>query len=226
MIKYKYILFDADNTLFDFDKCEEAAFKNALISSDVDYSDEIYSSYHVINEGLWKKLEIGLVDRESLKTERFRLTFEKHGLNNVDYKSVAEIYETDLGKQCYEIDGAFELVERLSKNYDIYIVTNGLTSVQKSRFSLSRITQFVKRVFVSEEVGYSKPDKLYFERVLGFIGADRSECIVIGDSLSSDIDGAINSGIDCIWYNRKHLDPAGRKPDYEIDSIEAVERIL
>lgn len=226
MRKYKYILFDADNTLFDFDKCEKEAFKNALTASGIGFTDDIYASYHVINDGLWKKLEIGLIDRDSLKTERFRLTFEKHGLSCVDYVKVAEIYETDLGNQCYEIDGAFDLVEKLSKKYDIYIVTNGLTGVQKTRFSKSRITQFVKQVFVSEEVGYSKPDKLYFERVLNFIGADKSECVVIGDSLTSDIDGAINSGIDCIWYSRKHVDPAGRHPDYEIDSITAVERIL
>ncbi|MBQ7669477.1 MAG: YjjG family noncanonical pyrimidine nucleotidase [Clostridia bacterium] len=226
MKKYKYILFDADNTLFDFDMCEKEAFKNALNFSGIECTDEIYSSYHIINEELWKKLEIGLIDRDSLKTERFRLTFEKHGLNNADHIRVAEFYENDLGKHCYEIDGAFELVEKLSEKYDIYIITNGLTSVQKSRFSLSRITQFVKRVFVSEDVGYSKPNKLFFERVLNCIGADKNECIVICDSISSDIDGAINSGIDCIWYNRKHADPAGRHPDYEIDSISAVERIL
>lgn len=226
MKEYKYILFDADNTLFDFDRCENEAFKHALSAFCVKYTEDIYNSYHEINECLWKKLELGLVHRDTLKTERFRLLLEKYEITFVDHKEMAQVYETDLGKQCFEIDGAYDTVRRLSDKYDIYIITNGLTAVQKSRFSLSRITQYIKRVFVSEEVGCPKPEKLYFDRVLGYIGADPNECIVVGDSLTSDIDGAINSGIDCIWYNRKGEDASGRCPDYIVDSISAVERIL
>ena len=226
MKEYKYILFDADNTLFDFDKCEREAFGEAVASGGLPNTDEVYSAYHVINEGIWKLLEKGGIDRETLKTERYRLLFEKFGVEGDGYLKVAKNYEVYLGTKTYEIDSVYEMLGRLSEKYSIYVITNGLTSVQESRFKRSRIRERVKDVFISEDVGYAKPDKRYFDSVLEKIGATSDDCIVVGDSLSSDIDGAINSGIDCIWYNRKNEDAAGRTPTYTIFDIAETENIL
>lgn len=227
MSEYKYILFDADNTLFDFDKCETEAFKLAIAKSGVEFSDELYATYHVINERLWKLLEQGGIERATLKTERYRLLFEKYGIERDIYRDVAKDYEHLLGDQIFEIDGVYELLMRLGKRFDIYVITNGLTSVQESRFSKSRITCLVKDVFISENVGYAKPDKKYFDHVLSVVGdPDISKYIVVGDSLSSDIDGAINYGFDCCWYNRNSSDRCGRTPTYEISDITQIEAIL
>ena len=226
MKKYKYILFDADNTLFDFDRCEREAFGEAVGMAGLECTDEVYGAYHVINDGLWKQLELGGITRGELKVERYRRLFEKFGVPGDGYLSVSKNYEICLGNKTYEIPGAYEALGRLSGKYGIYVVTNGLTSVQTSRFSKSRIRERVKDVFISEQVGYAKPDKKYFDRVLEIIGAKACECIVVGDSLTSDIDGALNSGIDCIWYNRKGEDPAGRCPTYTIRNITETENIL
>ena len=227
MSKYKYILFDADNTLFDFDKCERAAFKAALAFSPLDYSDSVYSDYHVINDGLWKLLEKGGIEREVLKSERFRLLFEKYGVTGIDSVKFADKYESLLGEQSFEIDGVYDLLKRLSGKYDIYVITNGLTNVQESRFARSRMTSLVKDVYISEKVGYAKPDKRYFDFVVSHVGdPDLTKYIVVGDSLTSDIDGAINSGIDCCWYNRRAEIPENKKPTYIIDDILSVETVL
>ncbi len=226
MKKYKYILFDADNTLFDFDRCEREAFGEAVGMAGLEFTDEVYSAYHVINESLWKLLEKGGIERAALKIERYRRLFEKFGVEGDGYLSVSKNYEIYLGNKVYEIPGVYDLLGRLSGKYGIYVVTNGLTSVQTSRFAKSRIRERVLDVFISEQVGYAKPDKKYFDAVLDAIGATADECIVVGDSLTSDIDGAINSGIDCIWYNRKGEDAAGRSPTYTITDISETESIL
>ena len=227
MGKYKYILFDADNTLFDFDRCEKGAFKASLTGYPLEYSEEIYQNYHYINDGLWKLLEKGAIERSTLKSERFRLLFSKYGVSGVDCVAFASRYEQMLGRQTYEIDGVYELLGRLSRKYDIYVITNGLTNVQENRFSGSRMTKYFKDVFISEKVGYAKPDKRYFDYVIASVGdPDLSRYIVIGDSLTSDIDGAINSGIDCCWYNRKGIGPEGRAPTYTVEDILSVETVL
>ncbi len=227
MKKYKYLLFDADNTLFDFDRCEQGAFRAALTDSPLEYSDSVYTVYHNINDGLWRLLEKGGIERELLKSERFRLLFSKYDIPDVDCLEFAAKYERLLGEQSYEIDGVYDLLGRLSADYDIYVITNGLTNVQESRFARSRMTTYFKDIFISETVGYAKPDKRYFDFVLSSVGdADLSRYIVIGDSLTSDIDGAINSGIDCCWYNRKGIPLDGRCPTYIIDNILSVETVL
>lgn len=227
MGKYNYILFDADNTLFDFDRCEKGAFKASLTGYPLEYSEEIYQNYHHINDGLWKLLEKGAIERSTLKSERFRLLFSKYGVTDVDCVAFASRYEQMLGEQFYEIDGVYELLGRLSRDYDIYVITNGLTNVQENRFSRSRMTKYFKDVFISEKVGYAKPDKRYFDYVIASVGdPDLSRYIVIGDSLTSDIDGAINSGIDCCWYNRKGIGSEGREPTYTVEDILSVETVL
>ncbi|MBQ7714558.1 MAG: YjjG family noncanonical pyrimidine nucleotidase [Clostridia bacterium] len=226
-MKYGYLLFDADNTLFDFDRCEREAFKEALSASSLGYSDEVYGDYHVINEGLWKKLERGEIERSLLKTERYRLLFEKNGVPDGSYKEVALIYEKCLGNQCYEIDGVYELLSDLSGKYGIYVITNGLTSVQESRFAKSRLTRFFDGVFISEKVGYAKPERAYFEYVVSAVGdSDISKYLVIGDSLTSDIDGALNFGFDSCWYNVNGQDANGRTPTYVINDINDVLKVL
>ncbi len=227
MGKYKYILFDADNTLFDFDMCEREAFREALSTSSLVCTDEVYADYHVINDGLWKLLEKGGIERDVLKKERFKRLFEKHGVVSDEYLAVAKNYEKCLGNQTFEIDGVFELLGDLSPKYEIYVITNGLTAIQEKRFSLSRLTPFFKDVFISEKVGHAKPGREYFDFVISAVGdSDLSNYIVIGDSLTSDIDGALKYGIDCIWYNRKTDDRAGREPTYEISDIVQIESIL
>ncbi len=226
MSKYKYLLFDADNTLFDFDKSEKEAFKTALGLFNIEYTDEIYGIYHVINDKLWKMLEKGETTRDELKFERFRQFASAVGCS-ADYRDIARKYEKSLGMQVFEIEGNFEVLKTFSEKYKMYVITNGITEVQESRFSRSRFTELFESVYISEKLGVSKPSKLFFDYVFEDIGDfDLSRYLVIGDSLTSDIDGALNSGVDSCWYNRYGLSCEGRKITYEIRHMKELADIL
>ena len=226
-MKYKYLLFDADDTLLDFAKCEATALEIALSNSPIEFSKELWGKYHKINDDLWKDLEKGLVTRDIIKTERFKRLFNACGVFDESYLISAKAYENALACQVFEIDGAWELLEKLSAKYDICIITNGITAVQQNRFSISRLGNMVKKVYISEQMGTAKPSPLFFEKVLDDIGdSDTEKYLVIGDSLTSDIDGAINAGLDCIWYSKGASDPNGRRPTYAVSDLSEICRIL
>ncbi len=226
-MKYKHLLFDADNTLFDFNRCEAEAFKLAIEGSELTYSEELYKKYHIINDGLWKALEKGLTTRSELKVLRYKRLFESEGISDGDYRSLALNYENFLGMQSFEIDGAYELLSSLHGNFGIYVITNGITTIQNHRFSLSRLTGYIDNIFISEEMGVSKPSREFFDKVITAVGDyDLRNYLVIGDSLTSDIDGAIVSGIDSCWFNLFDCDKNGREPTYTVNKLSEINSIV
>ena len=226
-VKYKYLLFDADDTLFDFAKCEAAALEIALTDPPLAFSTDLWEKYHKINDDLWKALEKGLVTRDIIKTERYKKLFESCGVFDESYLETAKNYEKALSEQVIEVDGAWELLEKLSEKYDLYVITNGITFVQQNRFSISRIGSMVKKVYISEQMGTAKPSALFFEKVLADVGDnDKEKYLVIGDSLTSDISGAENFGIDSIWYSKNGSDPCGRHPTYTVNDLSEICQIL
>ena len=228
-VKYKYLLFDADNTLFDFDTAERMAF---LSLSDVcpDAFDEVtYPVYHVINDGLWKALERKEITREKLRSERFRKYLEAVGApsDDITVALVTKTYPERLSRRSDLINGATELLECLSGQYEIYLITNGITSVQLGRLGNSPIKKYVKDIFISEQIGFEKPDSRYFDHVIRVIGAgSKDECLVIGDSLTSDIDGAIGYGIDCAYFDRNRHGTDGRNVNYHVSDLSQLKEIL
>ncbi len=226
-MKYKHLLFDADNTLFDFNKCEFEAFKLAIADSPLTYSEKLYKRYHVINDGLWKDLEKGLTTRSELKVLRYKRLLESEGIFDGDYKNLAYNYENYLGMQSFEIDGAESLLSSLHGKVGIYIVTNGITSIQNRRFAKSGLTVYIDKIYISEQMGVSKPSPLFFEKVLEDVGdPDRSNYLVIGDSLSSDIDGAIRSGLDSCWFNLFGETSESRTPTYTVNKLSEINSIV
>ena len=202
--KYTTILFDADNTLLDFSKSE----RNSLIKTMEDYgvpvTEENIKTYVEINDALWKKLEKKEITKPELKQVRFRMFFDSIGFPfDGDALEVNEHYLALLSNCGYTKNGAETLSKNLSeKGYELYIVTNGVAKTQAHRLEKSGLLPYFKDVFVSEAIGIPKPDRKFFEYVLERINEkDKSKIIVIGDSLSSDIRGAENSGLDSIWLN-------------------------
>ncbi len=204
MMKYKYLLFDADNTLFDFDAAELQAFKSLNDIYPGMFLQDYFSVYHEINDGIWKELEQGEIERAELKTERFRRYAERMNfeISDRDIERIGMEYPSRLKKGTRLIDGAAAVLDLLTKaSYSAYIVTNGLSEVQRARVNASEIKKYVTNTYVSEEIGYSKPDKRFFEAVMNDIGDERHEqYLVIGDSLTSDIDGAAAAEIDACFF--------------------------
>lgn len=225
MKKYSTILFDADETLLDFPAAEKAALGKVCEQYDINYSEEIRSTFSSINLALWKQLEKGLITRDLIRIRRFE-QFAEHFCLTADPKEMAVSYVEFLSTFAFLLPGADSLCERLSKEYNLCMVTNGIGTVQQSRLAKSGLLPFFSKIFVSEEVGSQKPSKKFFDFVFENIPEkDKNKIIIVGDSMSSDILGGINAGIDTCFFN-----PWGReeiyKPTYTVKSFEELENIF
>lgn len=226
---YKIVILDADGTLFDYEKGEKFALHEAFreFSYEGD-TEEICNRYREINLGLWLELEKGNITKEKLRDERFRRLFQEYHLD-FDVHTFSEYYLLKLGESSFLIDGAEEICGYLKeKNYKVIILTNGIKKVQVSRLEKSTIKEYIDHMIVSEEVGVNKPDPYIFDYTFNLLDhKDKKNTIMIGDSLTADIQGGINYGIDTCWLNLDERDnDTGILPKYEIHSLEDLKDIL
>lgn len=226
-MKYEFLLFDADHTLFDFNKSEYFALKAALDFYSLPSTDDVIEKYSVINVKYWKMLERGEIDKKSLMLARFVEFAKEYGFED-KAEVLSDLYMANLAREAHLFEGALEMVEKLSKKYRLFIITNGVKSTQDGRFGISPITKYFEKIFISEVIGAEKPSKVFFDAVEnGIDGYSREKAIVIGDSLSSDIKGALNAGIDCIWYNPiKKEAPEGWQITHIVESFDEILEIL
>lgn len=224
---YPYLLFDADNTLFDFDQAERNAHLLLCRAHGLAFSEEGYQLYHKCNADLWRDFDRGLCTKEYLLVERFRRYLAITG-ERADPEALNRDHLRALGEGAMLLPGAEELCRVLSRDHRLYLLTNAVASVQKARFANSAIVPYFQGVFISEEVGVGKPDPAYFEYVFRAVpGLARDNALVIGDSLTSDIQGANNAGLPCCWFNPKGQPrPQGLRIDYEIRALEELYAIV
>jgi 2-haloacid dehalogenase len=227
-VKYELLLFDADGTLFDFEKCEANALNNTLTSFNIfSARDNLLDKFKLVNHKIWEEFEEKLISAEELKVERFKRYFE---LLDVDTNpwDFSNQYLVNLSKGTDLLPGAYSLLESIHSNFKVVIVTNGLTSVQKPRFENSTIHSFVDSYVISEEFGIPKPNGEIFEYALSKVGHnEKSTTLMIGDKLSSDIKGGKDFGVATCWYNPQlQINSTDIKPDYEIKSLSELERII
>ncbi|WP_097028138.1 YjjG family noncanonical pyrimidine nucleotidase [Clostridium peptidivorans] len=227
-MKYEVIIFDADETLFDFKKSERESLKNTMHEFNIEYDENFHLKvYKDINTAIWKELEDGLITQKELKVERFKRL--SRSLNaEFDEIQFAKSYMKHLSYASFLYDESIALVESLSKDYRLTIITNGLTDVQENRIRKSIIGKYFDDIVISEEVQVSKPDSKIFEHALNNIKyTDKSKVLMVGDSLTSDIQGGINFGIDTCWFNPKKIENKIEiKPTYEISSLVELKDIL
>lgn len=228
--KYSTILFDADNTLLNFDLDERQALIKAMTEYGVPVSEENIRIYVDINKGLWKQLEKGEITKPELKRVRYKLFFDAIGFRtDIDPFEVNERYLYLLGEGGNTLEGAKELCEELKNaGYDLYIVTNGVAATQARRLTKAGLLPYFTEIYVSDAVGFPKPKKEFFDYVLKEIPEkDKSKILLVGDSLSSDIKGAMNAGLDSAWLNLFGAEPGTQySPDYIISDIREVKNIL
>ena len=199
------VLFDLDDTLFDFHKAEKIALTKTLVHFGIDPTEETLALYSTINAAHWKRLELGEISREEVKVGRYRELFETIGVECDPVKATA-YYESMLAIGHYFMPGAPELLGELYRKYRLYIVSNGTAKVQEGRIGSSGITKYMDGIFISQILGANKPDKQFFDICFAEIpDFSLSETVIIGDSLSSDIKGGINAGITTVWFNPKGI---------------------
>lgn len=217
---FKTILLDLDDTLLDFQKTEKETLKRALKELDVEPKPQILTRYNEINNSLWQQLEKGEVTRKQVQIRRFSILFSEFGIER-SVESAREIYMSFLAEGYFLIDGALELLDKLSKEYDLYAVSNGAAKIQDKRLKGSGLSHYFKEIFISETVGYNKPNKKFFDYCFSRIeNFSKNETLIVGDSLTSDIQGGNNAGVKTCWFNpNKKSCNIQVKIDYEIHSL-------
>lgn len=212
---YNLILIDADDTLFDYPKAELQALHRTFdfynVNKDWEFdnkiltNEELISTYKVINHELWADLEKGQVTTEEVKVLRFKRLFEHFNLD-IDGVECSKTYLYQLSQGRFLLDGAVEICKYLHSKATVVVVTNGFKEVQYSRIQESELKDYIDAIIISEEVGVSKPDPKIFEAALLRMGhRDKADVIMIGDSVTADMAGGRNYGIDTCWFNPKKI---------------------
>lgn len=223
----KTVLLDIDDTILDFHGAQDIALPATFRELGIEPTDEVIRRYNEINREGWQMLERGEITRDEVVLRRFRILFAELGRSEIDPKRTWAIYEEKLSAIHTFIDGAPELLEALFGKYDLYVVSNGTASVQDRRIAESDIGKYFKKLFISERVGYDKPSHEFFDHCFASIDDfSRENTVIIGDSLTSDIQGGINAGILTCHYNPKGLRSDKITPDYDVKSLSEIPALL
>ncbi len=216
----KTILFDLDDTLFDYIEAEGVALKETLLEVGIEPNDELLERYKAINLYYWRLTETEEITREELCYKRFDDLFKEFG---IDYcpKTMNAKYEISLSRACHLIDGAVELLENLVKNYRLFVVSNGGPKIQYGRLKGSGLGKYFEKVFISEEIGFHKPDIRFFEFCFSQIeNFNKNETIIVGDNLFADVYGGQNAGLRGVWFNpSRYVDKRQITPDKTITHL-------
>jgi putative hydrolase of the HAD superfamily len=228
--KYKHLFFDLDHTLWDFDANANHTllllFDKYGMAKYFDGFDAFFESYQPINLGLWAEYRDGKINKEFLNVERFYRPLCAAGFDDL---AVAKAFADDFIKlnpqQTRLMPFALEVLNYLAPRYQMHIVTNGFTETQFAKLNNCGIRHFFKQVFVSEQIGASKPKKAFFDHAVKYVNARKKESIVIGDNLEADVLGAKNAGIDAVYFNPAKQQHA-TDPTFEISSLQELIGIL
>lgn len=227
MSRYPYLLFDADNTLFDFDRANRDAFHAVCQAHNLPESDALFACYERHNNAMWAAFDRGECSKDYLVIERFRRYLGQLGIER-DAEACNQTHLRTLSQSTYLLPHAAEVCRTLAKDHRLYLVTNAVAAVQRGRLAGSELAPYITAAFISEEAGAAKPEVAYFDYVFAHAeGLTKENCLLIGDSLSSDIRGAVNYDIPCCWYNPKNAPRPGHLPiDYEIRDLRELYAIV
>ena len=222
------ILWDVDGTLLDFAYSEAESLKKCFESAGLSFSQEILERYSQINDNYWKRLEKGEVTKQQLLYGRFFDLFEEYGIKNVDVHAFRREYQEALGTIYAYLDDSLSLCTALKGKVDQYVITNGVTATQESKLHRSGLADCMEKIFISEQIGTPKPGKAFFDAVLEQIREkDRTRILVVGDSLTSDIQGGILAGLKTCWYRKEGtINNTRFLPDFEIHDLHQVLALL
>ena len=222
----EFLFLDLDDTILDFHRAEREAISKTFRGFGLEPTEQVLREYHEINIMHWQMLERGELTREQVLVNRFGTLFQRKGIQ-ADAESCARAYERSLGTFHYFLPGAEEAVRRLYQKYRLFLASNGTASVQHSRLTSAGLYPYFEQVFISEKLGCNKPSREYFEacyeRIPDF---DPEKAIMVGDSLTSDILGGKNGGMKTVWVNPFHRSCGEIHPDFEIENITHLEKLL
>lgn len=228
-MKYSVVLFDVDNTLLDFNKSQEIAFRKSVSHFNINYHTEsLFSEYKKLNKELWKKFELGLINLEDLKILRFKSIFKELKINENPI-TFGNHYLHLISESTHLVPNAIQICQFIkSHNVKIGLVTNGSRDTQLKRIKNSELYSYIDSITISEEIGFRKPHPQIFECALNSISSvKKEEVLMVGDNLQADIDGANKFGIDSCWFHKTGGRPKlDINPTYIITELIKIKNIL
>lgn len=223
----KILLIDLDNTLIDFNECARHSIINAFEELGFTYTENVFNTFIEENVKIWKRLEKGEITKPQLRATRWNIILGKLGID-FDGTVLEEMFENGVANHACPVEGAYDLLDYLQGKYKLYIVSNGFRFVQESRLKIGNFEKYFDGVFVSEDIGIPKPAKEFFDYCFENINnPPKDDVILIGDSITADILGGINYGIDTIWFNKNNEPlPENINPTYTVNTLNEIKNIL
>lgn len=220
------VFIDIDDTLLDFTKCANDAIKSACNKFGVPYTTTLVDTFHPINLDLWHRLEKKEVTKEKLFDTRFQIVFDKLGIK-ADGIAFEAAFRENFHESAILVDGARYLLEYLRSKYKVYVASNASMHQQTNRMKRAELDGYIDGYFVSEEIGFPKPQKEFFDACFKALpDVKPQDVVMIGDSLSADIKGACEYGLKTIWYNHRNEPTSDVKCDYIVSRLSEVKNIL
>lgn len=221
----KAVLIDIDDTIFDFEKCSKNSFLKTLEKFNLKFKEEDFSYFNKVNDILWTKQKLGeinikevFIKRDYLMGKYFNLDIEKGLFNDLFVKFLYDEIEM--------VDGIEDLLLYLSDKYKIFTASNGIYKMQENRLKKSNIDKYFDKIFVSDKIGYEKPDKRFFKKIMDLTNFSNDDLIMIGDSIKSDIIGAKNSKIKSIYFNNENKKISDKNFTYQVKNLSEIKKIL
>lgn len=221
----KAVLIDIDDTIFDFEKCSKNSFLKTLEKFNLKFKEEDFSYFNKVNDILWTKQKLGeinikevFIKRDYLMVKYFNLDIEKGLFNDLFVKFLYDEIEM--------VDGIEDLLLYLSDKYQIFTASNGIFKMQENRLKKSNLYKYFDNIFVSEKLGYEKPDKKFFQKIMDLTKFSNDDLIMIGDSIKSDIIGAKNSKIKSIYFNKENKKISDKNFTYQVKNLSEIKKIL
>ncbi len=232
MSDYSCIFFDLDHTLWDYDtNCKEALHElyhsYELTNYGVASFNDFHNTFKVVNTHLWDRYDRGEIHRDIIRFERFDRILKELGINEYDMSlKLSDDYVNESPKKKNLMPGAIPTLDYLtSKNYPLYIITNGFDEIQEIKLKSSGIDNYFLDVITSQKTGHKKPAKEIFHYGLNIGGFKPSHAIMIGDNLLTDVGGSLNAGIDAVFFNPNQVNHT-EKVTYEISALSELIEIL
>lgn len=221
----KAVLIDIDDTIFDFEKCSKNSFLKTLEKFNLKFKEEDFSYFNKVNDILWTKQKLGKINikevfikRDYLMGKYFNLDIEKGLFNDLFVKFLYDEIEM--------VDGIEDLLLYLSDKYKIFTASNGIYKMQENRLKKSNLDKYFDKIFVSDKIGFEKPDKKFFQKIMDLTKFSNDDLIMIGDSIKSDIIGAKNSKIKSIYFNKEDKKITDKNFTYQVKNLSEIKKIL
>ena len=227
IIMIKAVLVDIDNTLLDFHKCSDESMCLAAEDFGISFPENYFEIFTEINNGLWTKIEKGELTRQGLFKIRWNLVFEAMGID-ADGPVFEECFRDYIKKSAIPVEGAIELLQYLSNKYSVYVASNSSYEQQKARLGKAGMLPYVKEIFTSEEIGFAKPSKEFFEACKKELpDFENDEIMMIGDSINADIEGSKKFGFKTCWFNfAKKPDAVCDSADFIVEELSEIKNLL